>query len=280
MIQVTHHTGELLTTWRALELVVVAGCLELIAQGAIWLFGTLVDVGVSVASSLAAVYAVLQPMFAYIWFSLRAIWGNVLAPFFSKVEGWLSVARDWFTKITGPILKVLEAVKQFERAVYLATFGPIIDTISHIQQLLTLLHLTHTALGQALYNALSRIETTIQNVYNEITAPINDIINTIENAIFSVDHLLRKKLFLHTFARDIGDIWRYWWHYNIPALTDRGATVLDRARKLKGVLEWKREVAAAVAGEDSAFMESTDYGRKVFDAINAGQDPPALELEE
>jgi len=268
------HVAELLA------LLVCLGFFDFLWQGIQWLGSTLFDIGSSVATALAAVWKVIRPIFDDVWSAIRPIWDDVLKPFFLKLEAWFQVARKWFTIVTRPILNVLNAIKKLERAFYMATFGPILDTLKHLQTLITLLHLTHTGLGQALNNALTQVEVTLQSIYNQITEPINNIINVLESVILDVDGLLKKTIFTATFARDIGSVWRIWWAYSLPGLTSAGKAAFEKAAQLKTAAEWRTAFVARVTQNGSDLDDAGQWGLEVWDAVNRGEDPPTLPVDD
>jgi len=191
-----------------------------------WLAGAIADVAAAVIAALAAMWAVIGPILGVIWSGLSIVWRDVLSPFWSTLKGWIVKAADWWKSFTAPVQQWLRTIYDVEREIYTQFFRPILDTISRIRQLLELLQLSHTALGQEIEHILDEIYGHINAVYQTITQPVNEIIRTVETTILDVNNLLKTVLLIDSIAANIGAIWSVWWDAGIRPLTARGRSRL------------------------------------------------------
>jgi hypothetical protein len=251
----------------------VLGIWELFASFGEWLWSMLTSIAAAVASALAAVWAAILPILVDIWHVFRSIWTDVLVPFWRKFEGWLAAARSWFSGWIAPLKSFLDGVYRFERAIYMATLGPILDTISHIQRLLTVLHLSHTALGETINNTFQSIENNLQNVWNTVTYPINQIIQTLQGYILDIDNLLKVDLLVNSVAKSFTGIWRVWWNYSLPALTPAASKLIAPFRTQASVRDHRQAVTQYLATKGGPLADALDGADDIFAAVLDGQDP-------
>jgi len=254
---------------------VVAGCAEFIVAGAEWLFGELVNIGTSIVSALSAVFTVLSPILRAIWGAISPIWSDVLKPFLSTMGDWLSQLYDWWTTWSAWVSRVIGVVTQLERAFYIATFGPVLDTISELQKIITLLHLNSTALGQAVDKALGEVELKLNALYQTLVQPINKLTSVVDGYILDANFLLSHDLLIGSFAAHFVDIWKTWWNQSLPALTAEGQRALAVFKQARHVSDSRADVSAFLNYGGGPLQPIAGASATTFQKVLSGQDPPA-----
>ncbi len=271
MLPHLHPTADLV---RSLPPLQVAGWIALVGAAISWVAGALADAAIAVWSALVAVWAFLKPILWDVWHAVKPIWSDVLKPFWTHVQAWFSQLRKWWTQFSKPVLDTLEKIHKIEQAIYAATFQPIIETISNLEKLLVLLHLQHTELGKALYDALAQVDHSLTDVWQQISAPINAIISKIEGFILDVNGLLQADLLLNSVFKNIGGIWNIWWTAALPRLSEEGRQALTVWGKQLAVAEHHAAVALFLKSQEGPLAEDVRGAVDAFNATRKKQDPP------
>jgi len=258
----------------ALTPLIVAGCGEFILAGAEWIFGALVQIGSSIGSAFQAFFSALAPLFEDIWGAIAPIWYDVLKPFLVTMQQWLVQLYDWWKTWSQWVSKVISAIAKVERAIYVATFGPVLDTISELQKIITLLHLNSTALGQAVDKALGEVEQHLNAVYQALVGPINKITSIIDGYILDANFLLSHDLLIGSFAAHFVDIWKTWWTQSLPALTAAGQKALTTFGQVRHLADSRSDLSAFATYGGGPLQPMATASAKVFADVLAGQDPP------
>ena len=209
---------------------------ELILTGLGLLWNAIESAAIAIWEAIVTVWRICRPIFDPIINAAEKLWDNVLGPFWRTIEGWLAAARKWFDTWLGPVKDIIKSIYKAEQYLYDAFFKPLLDTISRIRQLITLLGLQNTALGKAFEDFLGRLYVDINNIYQQITQPVNRIIETIETIILDTQNLLRVDLLLNSIFRSIRQIWNEWWNSGIKLTTPDGKSKLyywSRTRKVR-----------------------------------------------
>jgi len=254
-------------------LVVVLGFWDLLGTVFSWLAGHIADVATAIAGAIAAVWQTLLPIFRDVWKVVRPIWTTVLRPFWDKVSGWFQALKSWWTEWAKPVTDLFKHIAAFERAIYNATIGPILDTISNLQKLLTVLHLSHTALGAAVDRVLTHAEGTINIVYQTLSMPVNQIIQVIEGYILDVNGFLSADLLVGSVARNFTRIWSAWWTVALPAISPEGKRLLESLRALPPLHQERATFRQAILDRAGPTFELGTEGRALFRIILEVQEP-------
>jgi len=206
------------------------------------ILGFLVDTAVSIAeavwAALGAVWAVVSPIFQPLVSGAEALWNDVLVPLWNTIRGWFTALKGWFDSWAGPLKTWLGKIYCVEKDLYKAFFKPFLDTISRLRNVLQLSGLSHTAIGEAIEGVLDRVYVDVNTVYQSVTNPVNQIINTVENYILQADGLINQFLLLNSVFASIGAIWDTWWNVGIHTLTD------DAKQHLQDLGKWPQPRAA------------------------------------
>jgi len=206
------------------------------------ILGFLVDTAVSIAeavwAALGAVWAVVSPIFQPLVSGAEALWNDVLVPLWNTIRGWFMALKGWFDSWAGPLKTWLGKIYKVEQDLYKAFFRPVLDTISRLRQVLQLSGLSHTALGEAIEGVLSQVYVDVNNVYQSVVSPVNQLVNTIENYILQADGLINQVLLLNSVFQSFGAIWDTWWNVGIHTLT------ADAEQHLKDLAKWPQPRAA------------------------------------
>jgi len=258
----------------ALELLLVLSVFDAIWEGLKAAFNFIGDVAASVSTAIAAVWRIVQPIFADVWKAVRPLWDAVLKPFWSTLKGWLSALRQWWQEFSKPIVDAFKTIHQFERLIYDATLGPILDTISDIQKLITLSGLAHTQIGGLVVNWLAGASGTLQDVYNTIVEPVNEIIRKIEDYILDINGFLNADLLLTSIFRDFDRIWGVWWTKTLPALSAEGRAALQHFQQPHTIKDHAADVKSYLVDGGGPLQDAIRPAKLVFTAVLAGDDPP------
>jgi hypothetical protein len=240
-----------------------------------WIAGAIVDVAAATWAAFIYIWQALKPFFVDVWHVVRPIWDSVLKPFWGKLKGWFTQLKTWWDRWAKPVKDFLSKVEAFERTIYDATFGPIFDTISNLQKLLVLLHLSHTALGQALHDAFQQVDTWVTTVYNVVTQPINSVIAKIDGYILDIDGFLSAPLLAVSITNHFRTIWSEWWIKALPQVSADAQQVLEAA-KLHQTVADHRKIFKLGAVPESPLAPAYDHGRAVLMAIANFEEPPIV----
>jgi hypothetical protein len=257
-------TGRVLFDWGA----AVAAVLS-------WIVGHVADVASAVWAALKATWGVVQPIFKHVWGALQPIWNDVLKPFWGKLQTWFGQLKTWWNRWAKPVTDFLSHVEKFERTIYAATFGPILDTISNLQKLLVVLHLSHTALGQALANALQHIDQTVTTVYTTITDPINQVIFKIDGYILDLDGFLSAPLLAISISNHFKAVWSAWWIRALPQVSDEAKRVLEAAKLHQAVADHRTRFKLA-DDRSSPWAPAFEHGKAILELVANAQEPPQV----
>jgi len=235
----------------------------------------LISVASSVGAAMIAVWHFIEPIFLDVWGALKPIWSDVLKPFFSTVGNWFTQIKSWWDSWAGPITKLFSTISKVEHAIYDATFGPLLDTISNIQKLLTVTQLSHTAIGGEISGALNTVQTQLQTIYQTVTTPINQIINTVERYMLDVNGLLSAPLLVGSIIKNFDTIWSVWWTKSLPALSAAGQQAFRAVHLHPAFAEHKANLEQLLTLGGGPFSDAATFGQSVFSSvIGTGEPPP------
>jgi len=215
-------------------------------------------------AALLAAWAVIGPIVIPIWNALRAVWSDVLQPFWRVVQHVFSKLRDWWDRFLTPVKNALTTIYQIERDFYEALFRPLLDTITRLKQFLELTGLAQTAVGRAIEDFLGQLYRDINGAYQAIVQPVNEVIRTIEDFILVGCNLLRSDLLLGSIFRDIGSIWSIWWASGIRTITPEGRHALQIAGLQHHLRELHADFTAIVTGAGGRYAPHVDAAKDTF----------------
>ena len=249
-----------------------------------WVLGILTDIGTAIGAAaeavwaaLVAVWSVVEPIFRPLEAVGKALWNDVLKPFWLDLEQWYCDLRLWWDHYIPIVERWFDTIHDTLQNIYDTIFRPVLDGIQKLQQFLELTHLANTDFGHALDQLLGAVRADINGIYQSISQPINEIVHTIENVIFDANGFIQAPLLIGSLVSNIGDVWNLlWWAISNPiSAVDKGIIRKAGTRPtIQGVtdsfqmflLEHSGPLEPAITAGEAAFM-----------AVLNGDDPPGLD---
>lgn len=240
------------------------------------------SVATAIWAALVAMWAVIAPIVIPIWTALKAVWGDVLVPFWRLVGNVFDKLREWWGKYLSPVTNFIKKVYEVERDLYKALFQPLLDTITRIKQFLEVTGLAHTALGKAIEDLLGHLYADINAAYQSVVQPINQVINTIETYILDAKQLLRTDLLLGSIFASIKGVWSLWWNSGIHEVTPEGKRQLKRFGRQQPVRQTHQHARDFLHTGSGPYAPHIQGAVQTFASVTVLEDPaglPPLETE-
>lgn len=162
----------------------------------------MVQVGLAIAHFAVLVARVFAKTFTL----LRGFWSQVLQPFVRWTWQGINRLHLWLEQTLGPVLRLLNAVRQWLEDFYQHWLRPIFDTIDAIRATARLLGALHLEWARKLDAWLGDLEARVFAAFAVVYVVLNRISEAV-NRIIDLDGLIQRGVLLESLWRRVGDVW-------------------------------------------------------------------------
>jgi phage-related protein len=228
-------------------------------------------VALTLATVITTIWSIIRPILNPLWDAAQWTYRSILKPIWSWVSAHLDRLKQLYDEHVKPIIDGIYSVIRTVKKIWAAILQPFFDTISALQQFLTLTHLNNTIFGQWLDAELGKLYAFLQTIDAKFLKPLNAILHVLNDIVLDIDGAFRYAITIQTTGKHMASISRQWW--NIPL--NKMASVRFQDGKL-GRLKPEpftttyTALADHLAGGDTDITGSVDNARDVFLAVVNG----------
>jgi len=243
------------------------GIVSGIIAGIVWFAGAVADVAVAVAAALAAVWAAIGPILIELWHGVGWVWDDVVKPAWDALKGWGEEVWQLYEDHVRPIIDAIQGIVKDLRDVYRTFIQPFLDILSVLDQFLRLTGLANTVFGQWLDGEIHRVDSIVQQMWAELTRPINLLLHLVNEVILDARGILQAPLLLESTAQYMGYITQQWWSTSLTTIRTDWTHVLNAFHTGPGIGSSLSSGQQLVSSGDGPLADAQAHGVTVFQAL-------------